>query len=431
MTGKNRTIITGPPGPSDRAVSAGRQRASNGSLTLTIEAQSGRARAGRLVTPHGVVPTPCFMPVGTQATVKSVSPDDLSNVGATMILANTYHLLLRPGPEIVAAHGGLHRFMGWQGPILTDSGGFQVWSLARLRRIDDDGVTFRSHLDGSEHRLTPERVMAIQAQLGADVVMAFDECVGYPATHAEAAAAVQRTSRWLERCLAAQPGPEQALFGIVQGSTFTDLRTASAQATVAADLPGYAIGGLCVGESKAELWRIVEHTVPLLPVQRPRYLMGIGSPEDLIEAVRHGIDLFDCVLPTRAARHAGLYTDAGRLNIRKAQFRDDLGPIDPNCDCATCRTFTASYVHHLFRAKELLAYRLATVHNLRYLTQLTERMRAAIAADAYEAFRDDFLATFRTPDAQERSRQQQHWQAVRRYAAVAPPNARSAPAAEC
>ncbi len=431
MTGKNRTIITGPPDPSDRAVSAGRQRASNGSLTLTIEAQSGRARAGRLLTPHGVVPTPCFMPVGTQATVKSVSPDDLGNVGATMILANTYHLLLRPGPEVVAAHGGLHRFMAWQGPILTDSGGFQVWSLARLRRIDDDGVTFRSHLDGSEHRLTPERIMEVQAQLGADVVMAFDECVGYPATHAEAAAAVQRTSRWLERCLAAQPGPEQALFGIVQGSTFTDLRTASAQATVAADLPGYAIGGLCVGESKAELWRIVEHTVPLLPVQRPRYLMGIGSPEDLIEAVRHGIDLFDCVLPTRAARHAGLYTDAGRLNIRKAQFRDDLGPIDPNCDCATCRTFTASYVHHLFRAKELLAYRLATVHNLRYLTRLTERMRAAIAADAYEAFRDDFLATFRTPDAQERSRQQQHWQAVRRYAAMAPPNARSAPAAEC
>ncbi len=399
-------------------------------LTLTIEAQSGRARAGRLLTPHGVVPTPCFMPVGTQATVKSVSPDDLSNVGAAMILANTYHLLLRPGPEIVAAHGGLHRFMGWQGPILTDSGGFQVWSLARLRCIDDDGVTFRSHLDGSEHRLTPERVMEIQAQLGADVVMAFDECVGYPATHTEAAAAAQRTGRWLERCLDARPGPGQALFGIVQGSTFTDLRTASAQATVAADLPGYAIGGLSVGESKAEMWRIVEHTVPLLPAERPRYLMGIGSPEDLVEAVRYGIDLFDCVLPTRAARHAGLYTDAGRLNIRKARFRADLGPIDPSCDCATCRTFTASYVHHLFRAKELLAYRLATVHNLRYLTRLTERMRAAIAADAYEAFRDDFLATFRAPDARERSRQQQRWQAAQRRAAASPA-AQSAPAAEC
>ena len=427
MIGKNRSIT----GPSDRAVSTERQQASNGPLTLAIEAQSGRARAGRLLTPHGVVPTPCFMPVGTQATVKSVGPDDLSSVGATMILANTYHLLLRPGPEIVAAHGGLHRFMGWQGPILTDSGGFQVWSLARLRRIDDDGVTFRSHLDGSEHRLTPERVMEIQTQLGADVVMAFDECVGYPATHTEAAVAAQRTSRWLERCLDAQSGPGQALFGIVQGSTFTDLRTASAQATVAADLPGYAIGGLCVGESKTEMWRIVEHTVPFLPAQRPRYMMGIGSPEDLIEAVRYGIDLFDCVLPTRAARHAGLYTDAGRLNIRKAQFRDDLGPIDPSCDCATCRTFTASYVHHLFRAKELLSYRLATVHNLRYLTRLTERMRAAIAAGAYEAFREDFLATFRAPDAQERSRQQQRWQAAQRSAAVPASPARSAPAAEC
>ena len=388
-------------------------------LRLIIEAQSGRARAGRLVTPHGVVSTPCFMPVGTQATVKSVGPEDLESVGAAMILANTYHLMLRPGPEIVAAHGGLHGFMGWDGPILTDSGGFQVWSLARLRRIDDDGVTFRSHLDGSEHRLTPERVMEIQAQLGADVVMAFDECVGYPATYAEAAAAVQRTSRWLERCVAAQAGPGQALFGIVQGSTFTELRTMSAHATVAADLPGYAIGGLSVGESKAEQWRIVEHTVPLLPARRPRYLMGVGSPEDLIEAVWHGIDLFDCVLPTRAARHAGLYTDAGRLNLRSARFRDDLGPIDPSCDCTTCHRFTASYVHHLFRAKELLAYRLATIHNLRYLTRLMERVRAAIAADAYGAFRADFLASFRTPDAEARSRQRQHWQARRRDAAAA------------
>ncbi|MAG34670.1 MAG: tRNA guanosine(34) transglycosylase Tgt [Dehalococcoidia bacterium] len=390
----------------------GQKRALSDTLTSTIEAQSGRARAGRLVTRHGVVSTPCFMPVGTQATVKSVSPDELARVGAPMILANTYHLLLRPGPEIVAEHGGLHRFMAWDGPILTDSGGFQVWSLARLRRIDDDGVTFRSHVDGSEHRLTPARAMAIQAHLGADVVMALDECVGHPATHAEAATAVQRTNRWLERCLDAQQGTGQALFGIVQGSTFDDLRTASARAAVAADLPGYAIGGLSVGESKAELWRIVEHTVPILPADRPRYLMGVGSPEDLIEAVGHGIDLFDCVLPTRAARHGGLYTDAGRLNIRGARFRDDLGPIDPSCDCSTCRTFTASYVHHLFRARELLAFRLATVHNLRYFTRLMERVRTAIANNAYEAFRDTFLATFRAPDAQERSRQHRHWQAA-------------------
>lgn len=345
------------------------------------------------------------MPVGTQASVKSVTPNELADVGTRMVLANTYHLLLRPGPEIIAAHGGLHRFMVWDGPILTDSGGFQVWSLAKLRQVDDNGVTFRSHIDGSEHKITPERAMDIQGKLGADVVMALDECVDHRASRTDAALAVQRTSRWLKRCVEAQQDTNQALFGIVQGSTYTELRTISAQSAVEANLPGYAIGGLSVGESKDELWHIVKHTAPLLPSERPRYLMGVGSPEDLVEAVGHGIDLFDCVLPTRAARHAGLYTDSGRINIRNARFRDHLGPIDPSCDCSTCGMFTASYIHHLFRARELLAYRLATIHNLRYFTRLMERVRAAITANIYESFRNSFNSTFHPAHSQKGEQQ--------------------------
>lgn len=356
-----------------------------------LHGRDGEARAGVLHTPHGAVPTPAFMPVGTQATVKAVSPRDLREVGAGVVLANTYHLYLRPGAETVEKAGGLHAFMGWPGPILTDSGGFQVWSLAERRVIGPDGVTFRSHLDGSVHVFSPESVMRTQEQLGADIVMAFDECAPHPAPKEYVRAAMERTHAWAARCRDARTRPDQALFGIVQGGVWPDLRAESARAIVALDFPGYAIGGLSVGEEKQEMARALEATTPLLPSDRPRYLMGVGAPEDLLAGIAAGVDMFDCVLPTRNARTGSLLTVDGQINITGARYKDDFGPVEQGCPCYACRTFSRAYLNHLFRAKELLAYTLATIHNLSFLQRLVADARASILEHRYDDFRAHFV----------------------------------------
>jgi len=342
------------------------------------------ARRGRLHTPHGVVETPVFMPVGTQATVKTLSQEELEQLGFRMILGNTYHLYLRPGDERIARLGGLHRFMRWERAILTDSGGFQVFSLAPLRHIDDDGVTFRSHIDGSEHRFTPERAVHIQRNLDSDIMMAFDECPPYPASRDEVARATERTYRWARRCRAAwqaQPS-QQALFGILQGGVYDDLRLMSLQQITELNLPGYAIGGVSVGEPVDEMRRVVELVAPRMPADKPRYLMGVGTPDDILHAVQYGVDMFDCVLPTRLARHHAVFTSAGRINLRNAQYQERDEPIDPACDCWVCRRYSLAYIHHLFRAGELLAYRLATYHNLAFYARLMARIRQQIEAGA-------------------------------------------------
>ncbi|MCB0167991.1 MAG: tRNA guanosine(34) transglycosylase Tgt, partial [Anaerolineae bacterium] len=319
------------------------------SFELLAQDTLTQARAGLIHTPHGDIPTPVFAPVGTQATVKTLTPADLHELGASLILANTYHLYLRPGPDLIADFGGLHHFMGWDGPILTDSGGFQVFSLEGLREIDDDGVTFRSHLDGSKHRFTPEQVIAIQEKLGADIIMAFDECPS-PEDRDYNIEALDRTHRWAERCRQAQRRSDQALYGIVQGGIFPDLRTQSAEFLTSLDFPGYSIGGLSVGETKADMHAILEVLHPILPAHKPRYLMGVGSPEDLFECVARGIDQFDCVLPTRIARNGAVFTPHGRVNLRNARFAADKAPIDPDCTCYTCRTFSLAYLRHLIIA---------------------------------------------------------------------------------
>jgi queuine tRNA-ribosyltransferase len=364
-----------------------------------------RARAGLLLTPHGIVRTPVFMPVGTHATVKAVGPDDLRSLGASIVLSNTYHLLLRPGPELVARFGGLHGFMRWDGPILTDSGGFQVFSLGKLREVTDAKVVFRSHLDGAEVVMTPESVQHTEALLGADIILPLDECPPYPCTQEVARAATERTHRWAERALAARERPgEQALFGIPQGSMDAALRVESARTISAMPFDGFSIGGLSVGEPKSLMWEMLEATVPELPDAKPRHLLGVGSPDDLLEGIERGVDMFDCVLPTRTARTGGLYTASGRLNVRSSRYRDERGPIDPTCDCYTCRTFSAGYLHHLIRAEddesrgELLYYRLASIHNLRFLVRLVESARAAIIAGTFTEFKAAFLAGFTPPD---------------------------------
>jgi queuine tRNA-ribosyltransferase len=376
------------------------------SLSFTLEQACDEtlARAGVLHTPHGPVPTPVFMPVGTQATVKTLAPWDLTAAGARIVLANTYHLYLRPGADVVAELGGLHQFMGWDAPILTDSGGYQVFSLADRRRIDDDGVVFRSHIDGSEHRFTPASVMRTQELLGADIVMALDECTAYPCDHDYARRAMERTHRWAEACLAAKTRPDQALFGITQGGMYEDLRRESARFIAGLDTPGIAVGGLSVGEPKDVMWRMLVVTMPHLPANKPRYLMGVGSPEDLVEGVAHGVDLFDCVLPTRIARNGALLTETGRLNIRNAAYERDPRPIEEDCDCSTCQHFSRAYLRHLFKAQEILGLHLATVHNVRFLVRLMERMRAAILAGEFAAFRQAFLAAYRPADAEARTR---------------------------
>jgi queuine tRNA-ribosyltransferase len=349
----------------------------------------GRARLGRLETPHGGIDTPQFMPVGTQASVKSVTPADLHDIGAQVILGNTYHLSLRPGAERIARLGGLHRFMAWDGPILTDSGGFQVFSLANLRKVDEDGVTFASHIDGAPHRLTPETAVAIQEQLGSDIAMAFDQLVEPSLSPAAVADAMERTHRWAERSLSAHGRSEQALFGIVQGGVDPELRVRSVAAISELPFDGIAIGGLSVGETKAEMEGTLRVVAEALGEDsRPRYLMGVGSPLDFFVAVEQGIDLFDCVLPTRVARTGQLWTWEGRLNIRNSRFQDDPRPVDAECRCETCRTFSRAYLAHLFRAEELLAYRLATVHNLTYTLDLMRGIRAALADGSFASLRD-------------------------------------------
>ena len=376
------------------------------SFDFTLLAQDGAtaARTGIFQTPHGPIATPCFAPVGTQATVKTLTPADLHELGATLILANTYHLYLRPGSELIARLGGLHRFMAWDGPILTDSGGYQVFSLAHRRKLDADGVTFRSHLDGSLHRFTPEKVMQIEADLGADIIMALDECPD-PLDRHYNEIALQRTHAWAARCREAQRRGDQALFGIVQGGVFPDLRVQSARFLRSLDFPGYGIGGLAVGETKEQMYATLDITVPELPADRPRYLMGVGAPEDLVEAVARGVDLFDCVLPTRVARNGGLMTRRGRLNLRNAQYAADTRPVEEGCACACCRTFSRAYLRHLFKAGEILALRLATVHNLHFLLTLMADMRAAISAGRFDELRRGFLADYQRPDQETRHRQ--------------------------
>ena len=340
------------------------------------------------------------MPVGTQATVKTLTSGEVADLGAQIILGNTYHLFLRPGDELLQQLGGLHRFMDWSGPILTDSGGFQVWSLSDRRTIDDEGVTFRSHLDGSTRRFTPERAMAIQARIGADIVMAFDECSAYGATHAYAMMAMERTHRWLQRCIAAQSRSDQALFGIVQGNLFPDLREQSAAFVAMQPVLGFGIGGLSVGEPKAEMYATLRTTTDVLPADRPRYLMGVGAPEDLLESIGRGVDMFDCVLPTRLGRHGAAFTPSGRINLLNAQWAADDRPIEEGCDCLACRRYSRAYLRHLFRAEEALGPRLATLHNLRFLIRLMEQSREAILEDRFEAFGTAFLEAYRpVPDA--------------------------------
>jgi queuine tRNA-ribosyltransferase len=362
----------------------------------------GRARLGRIETAHGAIDTPMFMPVGTQATVKALTPGDLRAAGAQIILGNTYHLNLRPTAERVARLGGLHHFMGWDGPILTDSGGFQVFSLADLRRVDDDGVTFTSHLDGSTHRLTPERAMEIQALLGSDVAMAFDQLVDPGLPRSDVAGAMERTHRWAERSLAARGSPSQAVFGIVQGGVDPDLRRESVAAIGSMPFDGIAIGGLSVGESKADMALTLDVVADALGDDpRPRYLMGVGSPVDFFTAVERGIDLFDCVLPTRVARTGQVWTDAGRINLRNAALQDDPGPIDAGCPCEACRNHSRAYLAHLFRARELLAYRLATVHNVTWTLELMRRLRASLADATFADLRGRVESAFSRPGALE------------------------------
>lgn len=357
---------------------------------FNLEAKQGRARAGRFSTPHGDLQTPVFAPVGTQASVKGITPQQLEEMGASLVLANTYHLYLRPGSELIARLGGLHEFMRWPHPILTDSGGFQVFSLSERREIDDDGVNFRSHLDGSAQRFTPESAIQIQEHLGADIIMAFDECPE-PYERAYNEEALRRTHAWAERCKAAQTRDDQALFGIVQGGIFDDLRAQSAEFIRELDFPGNAIGGLSVGEKKEEMHQVLDVVNAILPEEKPRYLMGVGTPEDLIEGIWRGIDIFDCVLPTRLGRNNSVFLSrGGRLNLKNAEFAEDEIPIEADCDCYTCRSFSRAYLRHLINAKEMLSGTLLSIHNLRVLIRIAEKSRAAVLAGTFEAYANDF-----------------------------------------
>ena len=370
---------------------------------------SANARAGELSTPHGRVPTPVFLPVGSQATVKTLTPQEIKDTGFKMVLANTYHLYLRPGIDVIENMGGLHRFMGWDSALLTDSGGYQVFSLAPFCKITDEGVKFRSHIDGSEHLLTPELAVRYQEALGADIIMVLDECVAYGENPEKIRKAMERTHRWAERCLKARGKKDLALYAIVQGGMSAELRERSAAYLTGLDFPGYAIGGLSVGEPKEITFSLVEQTASLLPSDKPRYLMGVGSPEDIVEGVARGIDIFDSALPTRVARNGALFTSRGRINIRRAAYSKKEGPVDPACDCYTCRNFSIAYLSHLFRSEELLALRLATLHNLRFINNLMQRIRSAIMDDTFGAFRNDFLTNYKTTDEQTRVAQKNRW----------------------
>lgn len=367
-------------------------------FSFELLARDGNARAGVFHTPHGDLPTPIFAPVGTQATVKAITPRQLLELDARLILSNTYHLFLRPGADLVAEMGGLHQFMQWPRPVLTDSGGFQVFSLSDTRKVDEDGVTFKSHIDGSTRRLTPESSIQVQQQLGADIIMAFDECAT-PDDRNYIERAMQRTHRWAERCLQAKTRPDQALFGIVQGGIYPDFRARSAEFIASLGFPGHAIGGLSVGESKADMHAMLEVVNPLLPEHKPRYLMGVGSPEDLIHGILRGVDLFDCVLPTRLARHHAAMTFTGRLNMMNASFSRDPRPMDEHCTCYTCQSFSRAYIRHLIAAREMLSATLISIHNIHTLLEIARRARQAIFDHRYSEFCAEFLANWhhRTP----------------------------------
>ena len=358
---------------------------------LIHEDKQTRARAGVIKTPHGDIETPVFMPVGTKATVKTMAPGELTEIGAQIILGNTYHLYLRPGHDLIREAGGLHKFMSWDKPILTDSGGFQVFSLSDMRKISDEGVEFRSVIDGSSHFFTPEKVIEIEEAIGADIIMVLDECVAYPADRADAERAVTRTYEWAKRSKAALK-TDQALFGIVQGATYEDLRKRSAELTVGLDFPGYAIGGLSVGEPHAKMFEILDYTVPILPRDKPRYVMGLGNPTSLVGAVSQGIDMFDCVLPTRIARNGTALTSEGKLNLRNARFARDFTPLDSAHDCYVCKNYSRAYLRHLVQSDEILGARLLTWHNLAYLFDVMRGARRAIIEDRYAHFRDEYLA---------------------------------------
>jgi len=376
---------------------------------LINKCPNSKARVGELVTPHSTVPTPVFIPLASQGTVKTLTPEEIKGMGIAMVLANTYHLYLRPGIPLIERIGGLHKFMAWDKAILTDSGGYQIFSLARLREVNDQGVLFRSHIDGSEHLITPEMAIQFQEALGADIIMALDECPAHDASYERVREATERTHQWAERCQRAKKSPEQALYGIVQGGVFTDLRHQSAEYLISLDFPGYAIGGLSLGEPKKVTLAMIEETVALLPEDRPRYLMGVGSPEDIIEGVTRGIDIFDSSLPTRVARNGTLLTRLGRKNVRNAAYDRMEQPVDPDCDCYTCRSFSAAYLHHLFDCQELLAYRLATIHNLTFISQLMYEIRDAIQNGTFGSFKDDFLKSYKPTDEQVRLEQKQKW----------------------
>ncbi len=376
---------------------------------FTLVKTCHNARAGELYTPHGKVLTPAFMPVGSQATVKTLTPEDVKGLGFDILLANTYHLYLRPGVDVVKKLGGLHKFMEWDGAILTDSGGYQVFSLSPLCKITDEGAKFRSHIDGSEHFLTPELAVKYQAALDADIIMVLDECSAYGDSKDKVEKAMVRTHRWAERCLKAHKNKNQALYAIVQGGMFPDLREVSAKYLTKLDFTGYAIGGLSVGEPKEVTLPLIEQTARLLPEDKPRYLMGVGAPEDLIEGVARGIDLFDCALPTRVARNGALFTRKGRVNIRRATYAKMDKPVDPTCDCYTCRTFSAAYVSHLFRSEELLALRLATIHNLRFISNLMSDIRSAILDGTFDVFAKKFLTNYKTTNEETRVEQKGRW----------------------
>ncbi|MGI6457092.1 MAG: tRNA guanosine(34) transglycosylase Tgt [bacterium] len=360
-------------------------------ISFDIFQTEDRARVGRVTTPHGAFDTPAFMPVGTNATVKALSPEEIRETESQIILSNAYHLYLRPGQELVKKMGGLHRFMNWQGPILTDSGGFQVYSLAPLRTIDEDGVTFRSHIDGSEHRFTPESVMRLENDLGADIIMCFDECTPYPVTYEYARNSIAITSRWAERCRKAHARSDQALFAIVQGGVFPDLRLQSARELIAMDFPGYAIGGLMIGEDKELTWRMCDTLSDILPPEKPHYMMGVGTPEDFLEGIWRGVDMFDCVIPTRLARNAHLLTWNGRVSVKQAIYREDARPPDENCPCYCCQHYSRAYLRHLFQAGEILASRLATVHNITFFQEFMQRCRKEIKNGTFGEFRKEWF----------------------------------------
>lgn len=361
---------------------------------LHVCRQSG-ARLGRLTTPHGSFETPVFMPVGTQATVKTLAPRELREMGANIILGNTYHLWMRPGMEVMREAGGIHRFMNWERSVLTDSGGFQVFSLAKPKDISEEGVTFASHIDGSKQFLTPEKSIAIQETIGSDIMMQLDECTHWPATYDYVKHSLERTTRWLKRAVACWHRPDrQALFGIVQGGTYRDLRIQSAKEITSFDLPGYGIGGLSVGEPGAVMMEMLEAIMPIMPHDRPRYLMGVGTPDYLVEGVIRGVDMFDCVLPTRVGRNGTALTSIGRVVVRNAGYAKDFTPLDPNCDCYTCRTFTRAYLRHLIKAEEILGLRLLSYHNLYFLLDLMRNIREAIRADRLLDFRDEFFDSY-------------------------------------